>query len=279
MRMTMRYPWLITLCACNAVYGLEETYPRDAAVVEVVDTDGDGVLDVVDNCYVIPNPLQENADDDDFGDICDPCPTGSNHDEDGDLFLDGCDNCPQITNDDQLDADNDDLGDVCDPSSSIAHTRVRFDAFDTLAPDWIPGAVDWEVFEDSVRPVSPPAVNDLGLWNRRVATQGAGWIIETMFDLPPNGQRAGIETRTTIGGTEYACQLANDGGLYNLNGTFVTVTDNVVRVRLRANGASIRCELVGGAGVDVTPVGTRTNPGLKTTVRTRYYYIDIISTP
>lgn len=279
MKMTMRYTWLFALCACNAVYGLEETKPLPDASVENLDYDGDGVLDVVDNCPMIFNPTQEDTDDDDLGDVCDPCQTGSNHDEDSDMFLDGCDNCPQIANDDQANADADDLGDVCDPSNSLVHTRVRFDAFDTLAPDWIPGAVEWEVYQDSVRPLSPPAVNDPGLWNRRVATQGAGWFIETMFDAPFNGQKAGFETRTTIGGTEYVCQLANDGGLYNLNGTFVTVTETMVRLRLRASGANIRCELVGGAGVDITPVGTRTNPGLKTTIVTRYYYIDIVSTP
>jgi len=78
-----------------------------------VDTDGDGVDDVVDNCPAIPNPLQENLDGDAFGDVCDddidgdgllntveddtgiyvsPTQTGSDPldpDSDGDGFLDG----------------------------------------------------------------------------------------------------------------------------------------------------------------------------------------------
>lgn len=36
------------------------------------DDDGDGVLDEVDNCPLIANPLQENVDEDEFGDACDP---------------------------------------------------------------------------------------------------------------------------------------------------------------------------------------------------------------
>lgn len=39
------------------------------------DLDGDGVPDSHDNCPVAPNPGQENADNDLFGDACDPCPT------------------------------------------------------------------------------------------------------------------------------------------------------------------------------------------------------------
>jgi hypothetical protein len=37
----------------------------------IVDTDGDGVADVSDNCPTVPNPGQENADGDTFGDACD----------------------------------------------------------------------------------------------------------------------------------------------------------------------------------------------------------------
>lgn len=37
----------------------------------VVDTDGDGMLDSVDNCVTVQNPMQEDADGDSFGNNCD----------------------------------------------------------------------------------------------------------------------------------------------------------------------------------------------------------------
>jgi hypothetical protein len=39
-----------------------------------VDTDSDHVLDCIDNCPALTNPLQENSDGDAFGNVCDPCP-------------------------------------------------------------------------------------------------------------------------------------------------------------------------------------------------------------
>ena len=72
-----------------------------------IDTDGDGVLDISDNCVNIPNPDQSNHDTDSMGDACDS-------DDDNDEKLDGQDNCPLVHNPDQIDSDNDGIGDVCD---------------------------------------------------------------------------------------------------------------------------------------------------------------------
>jgi cysteine-rich repeat protein len=41
------------------------------------DTDGDGVLDEVDNCPAVANPNQEDTDSDGFGDACDRCGNGT----------------------------------------------------------------------------------------------------------------------------------------------------------------------------------------------------------
>lgn len=38
------------------------------------DSDGDNIPDLTDNCMVIPNPDQEDTDDDGAGDACDACP-------------------------------------------------------------------------------------------------------------------------------------------------------------------------------------------------------------
>jgi hypothetical protein len=62
------------------------------------DTDGDGRINCLDNCPLIPNRNQLDTDEDVIGDICD--------------------NCPFDPNPDQRDIDNDGIGDVCDECSA-----------------------------------------------------------------------------------------------------------------------------------------------------------------
>jgi hypothetical protein len=72
------------------------------------DEDRDGFGLNADNCVTTANPLQENADHDDFGDVCDD-------DDDNDFVSDGLDNCPIDHNPDQSNSDNDAQGgDACD---------------------------------------------------------------------------------------------------------------------------------------------------------------------
>src|SRR5215207_10188864 len=73
------------------------------------DTDGDGVLNGVDNCPLVANPEQTDTDGDGLGDACDD-------DRDGDGVLNGADNCPAASNPNQEDFDDDGIGDVCDPT-------------------------------------------------------------------------------------------------------------------------------------------------------------------
>lgn len=62
-----------------------------------------------DNCPFVPNPNQQDSDNDLIGDACD---SGIDRDRDG--IQDSKDNCPKVANSDQLDTDNDGKGDACD---------------------------------------------------------------------------------------------------------------------------------------------------------------------
>jgi hypothetical protein len=107
---------------------------------EDADSDGDGIIDLEDNCPFTPNPDQADADGDGIGDACagddgggggcvtpgdgevredgttEPgsCPS-EDADSDGDGILDREDNCAYTPNADQADTDGDGFGDACDP--------------------------------------------------------------------------------------------------------------------------------------------------------------------
>jgi hypothetical protein len=104
------------------------------------DIDGDGILNVNDNCKMIPNADQKktlsgallgdvcNSDDDGdtIPDATDNCPLVANAnqiipggavcklDSDSDNIGDNFDNCPNVKNPNQLDTDGDGIGDLCD---------------------------------------------------------------------------------------------------------------------------------------------------------------------
>ncbi len=69
-----------------------------------VDSDGDGIVDGVDNCPTTFNPSQTNTD--------------FTADPPGDAFGDACDNCRDLCNPLQYDSNGDGCGNVCDPDAS-----------------------------------------------------------------------------------------------------------------------------------------------------------------
>jgi uncharacterized delta-60 repeat protein len=143
----------------------------------VPDSDGDGVLDDVDNCPSVPNgPAQANiagvgnqldSDGDGTGDACDLCPNDPDNDIDGDGICAGTgfkspkvgdnDNCPTVRNpkvaywinkfnvpqqDKQPDFDQDGIGDACDEDADgDGHKAVAYggDDCDDLDHEVYPG--------------------------------------------------------------------------------------------------------------------------------------------
>lgn len=77
-----------------------------------LDTDGDGIPDVHDNCQSVVNHDQEDKDGNSIGDACE--------DFDHDGIMNSKDNCPLAYNPDQADADADGMGDLCDPVDNRA---------------------------------------------------------------------------------------------------------------------------------------------------------------
>ncbi|KAA3632253.1 MAG: hypothetical protein DWP97_11340, partial [Calditrichaeota bacterium] len=116
----------------------------------VVDTDGDGIVDSLDNCPSVANPIQADADGDAVGDLCDNCPSDSNpaqtdtdgdgdgdvcdvcptdhlNDLDGDGVCESVDNCPGIFNPSQADSDTDMVGDACENCCIFIRGNVNND--------------------------------------------------------------------------------------------------------------------------------------------------------
>ncbi len=79
-------------------------------IAAMTDSDGDGVLDGLDDCPLVSDLDQVDTDRNGVGDACNDA-----EDADGDEIADGLDNCPAVANTSQSDRDHDGVGDACDP--------------------------------------------------------------------------------------------------------------------------------------------------------------------
>jgi hypothetical protein len=107
------------------------------------DSDGDGILDYLDNCKKVKDQTNDpgyctDSDNDGFDDEVDNCPDRYNNlqtDSDNDKIGDACDNCPLVYNPNQKDSDKDGTGDACPaqasenpghPAPDITHELYQF---------------------------------------------------------------------------------------------------------------------------------------------------------
>ncbi len=138
-------PLGLYLGASNPFFGFQIYLGQHAGT----DTDGDTIVDKLDNCPLDWNLSQSDIDGDGIGDACDDDNDGDcipddvdavpgradfvqidtdqdgivdqcDPDDDNDGYPDTQDNCGLVPNADQLDSDGDGVGDACDPEPTVA---------------------------------------------------------------------------------------------------------------------------------------------------------------
>lgn len=116
--------------AVDSEPAVEPDVEGDTGPLTPIDTDGDGVYDHEDNCPLVANPEQEDADLNGYGDVCNMplmvspcCGPECMLDSDGDGIPDLLDLCPWTPDPDPnfpyTDSDGDGVGDTCDDSDDF----------------------------------------------------------------------------------------------------------------------------------------------------------------
>ncbi len=251
--------------------------PPDAPIdgSSLFDTDGDGIVDALDNCPTVPNPEQYDEDLDGRGDVCD--------------------NCPHVPNIGQLDTDGDGVGDLCDPRPGSVDHIIYFEGFNKPSPTgWVLPA-GWTIANGTLTgdfsavgatsiayyDVSMPADVAAGTHVAVVAGTGAvtapnGGVLVHLDAATPAFYRCGIVTtprlelaiqngttqtflqQTTLPSGAWTdsalgvgnlagamtCQAIHAGATQTASGTDTTLTGDRVGLRVRESTATFRYFIV-----------------------------------
>lgn len=102
--------------------------PTNTVIINVADTDGDGVENLADNCPNAANADQTDSNHDGIGEACD---------KDTDGFPDQCDNCLSLANPDQADTNANDVGDACETKlTKMKKQKLRQVKSESVAEDF-----------------------------------------------------------------------------------------------------------------------------------------------
>jgi hypothetical protein len=112
---------------------------------DLEDADGDEWSDLLDNCPAVPNPPQTDTDGNGVGDLCNDF-----EDADGDDWAESIDNCPGLANPTQADADGDGAGDPCDclPANDTVK-RIPGEVTAVVVSGAAPTQIAWESLAES----------------------------------------------------------------------------------------------------------------------------------
>ena len=173
-----------------------------------LDSDHDTVGNSCDNCIATPNPDQADLDSDSRGDLCDNCPADANvlqDDSDGDTVGDACDNCLFDRNRTQSDQDGDSQGDHCDLDDGLIYI------LNESGPAWVEwqdeGGFDaWNAYRGDLSVLratgeftqapgsNPLARQDCGLIDPWVAETGPDPLAGEVAFYLTTGIEAGVES-------------------------------------------------------------------------------------
>ncbi len=172
------------------------------------DGDGDGVLNLRDNCPAIANADQADAEGDQRGDACDNCPTESNpgqEDTDGDGLGNDCDSCAAVANPGQEDADADSIGDACDNCAAVANPGQQDGDADGVgdACDNCPAAANPTQTDGDADAVGDTCDNCPAAANPSQADYDGDGTGDACDVLPVNPPQGSVGTRMVITGTGF----------------------------------------------------------------------------
>ena len=193
---------VLSAASCRQVFGLEPPVHGDGSGTfdahadpdsseidgnNVMDSDGDGIGNAMDNCPAIANAAQHDEDSDSVGDVCDKCPVNANN----------------------VDTDGDGVGDGCDPHPGTTGEIIRlFESFHGgVPPTWTVSGGTWTASNTEL--VGAAATNDQGgIFLPAYGRHETLLALVTVTSVSGTGFRVvGLKDNAAIGGFAVVCSM------------------------------------------------------------------------